>query len=67
MATGDQLRVGSLHRHPVKSMLGEALTTLTVGGGGAETGRVASAKQARLWHRLLQCTAVSLGDPFEPV
>lgn len=68
MATGDQLHVGSLHRYPVKSMLGEAVTTLTVGYGGAEgdrrlalidaeTGRVASAKQARLWRRLLTCTA----------
>lgn len=73
MATGDQLHVGSLHRYPVKSMLGEAVTTLTVGHDGAEgdrrlalidgeTGRVASAKQARLWRRLLTCTARIDGD-----
>ena len=68
MATGDRLHVGSLHRYPVKSMLGETLTTLAVGHDGAEgdrrlalidaeTGRVASAKQARLWRELLKCTA----------
>lgn len=68
MATGDQLHVGSLHRYPVKSMLGETVDTLTVGYGGAEgdrrlaliddeTGRVVSAKQARLWRQLLKCTA----------
>ena len=73
MATGDQLHVGSLHRYPVKSMLGEAVTTLAVGYGGAEgdrrlalidaeTGRVASAKQARLWRRLLKCTASIDGE-----
>ena len=73
MSTGDQLHVGSLHRYPVKSMLGEAVTTLTVGHDGAEgdrrlalidgeTGRVASAKQARLWRRLLTCTARIDGD-----
>ena len=68
MTTGQQLSVGSLHRYPVKSMLGETLTALNVGYGGAEgdrrlalvdeeTGRVASAKQARLWRQLLKCTA----------
>lgn len=68
MTTGDQLHVGSLHRYPVKSMLGEALPTLVVSYEGAEgdrrlalidaeTGRVASAKQARLWRNLLTCTA----------
>ncbi|TFV56615.1 MOSC domain-containing protein [Mycobacterium sp. PS03-16] len=68
MTAGQHLLVGSLHRYPVKSMLGETLTTLEVGPEGAagdrrlalidaETGRVASAKQARLWRRLLKCTA----------
>ena len=62
------MRVRSLHRYPVKSMLGEVVTTLFVDERGAdgdrrlallddETGRVASAKQPRLWRRLLQCQA----------
>lgn len=68
MTAEQQLLVGSLHRYPVKSMLGETVTVLNVGHGGAEgdrrlalidaeTGRVASAKQARLWRQLLKCTA----------
>ncbi|MFS0896795.1 MOSC domain-containing protein [Mycolicibacterium litorale] len=68
-----QLQVGSLHRYPVKSMLGETVTALAVGSGGAEgdrrlalidqqTGRVASAKQARLWRNLLKCSASTDGD-----
>lgn len=68
MTNGDRLHVGSLHRYPVKSMLGEDMTTLNVGHDGAEgdrrlalidgeTGRVASAKQARLWRNLLKCSA----------
>jgi uncharacterized protein YcbX len=63
-----QLRVESLRRYPVKSMLGEAVDSLFVDEGGAEadrrlalvdteTGHVASAKQARLWRGLLKCTA----------
>lgn len=66
--TAPPLRVASLHRYPVKSMLGEAVTALPVSFAGAdgdrrlafvdqETGRVASAKQARLWRDLLKCTA----------
>jgi len=62
------MHVGSLHRYPVKSMLGETVDTLSVDPRGAEgdrrfalldetTGRVASAKQARLWRALLQCHA----------
>ncbi|MFG1929929.1 MOSC domain-containing protein [Mycobacterium sp. NPDC048908] len=62
------MRVRSLHRYPVKSMLGEAVSTLSVDPRGAEgdrrfalldqsTGRIASAKQARLWRGLLQCSA----------
>lgn len=62
------MRVRSLHRYPVKSMLGEAVDALFVDRGGARgdrrmalvddaTGRVASAKQARLWRGLLKCTA----------
>ncbi|KRE27173.1 molybdenum cofactor biosysynthesis protein [Mycobacterium sp. Soil538] len=68
MSADQQMRIGSLHRYPVKSMLGETVTVLDVGPGGAEgdrqlalideeTGRVASAKQARLWRRLLTCSA----------
>src|SRR5688572_2594386 len=73
MTAGDQLHVGSLHRYPVKSMLGETVTALTVGYDGVEgdrrlalidgeTGRVASAKQARLWRQLLKCTASIEGE-----
>ena len=62
------MRVKSLHRYPVKSMLGEIVTTMFVDERGAEgdrrlalvdavTGRVASAKQPRLWRTLLQFTA----------
>lgn len=63
-----QLRIASLCRYPVKSMLGETVDTLFVDESGvrgdrrlalldAVTGHVASAKQARLWRGLLQCTA----------
>jgi uncharacterized protein YcbX len=69
VGTGDQtMRVQSLHRYPLKSMLGETVAELVVADGGAEgdrrlalidqeTGRVASAKQARLWRQLLKCSA----------
>lgn len=68
MSVDQQMHVGSLHRYPVKSMLGETVSVLDVGHGGVEgdrrlaliddeTGRVASAKQARLWRRLLTCSA----------
>lgn len=64
----DAMRVESLRRYPVKSMLGESVDSLFVDEGGAaddrrlalidtETGHVASAKQARLWRGLLKCTA----------
>jgi MOSC domain-containing protein len=63
-----QMHVGSLYRYPVKSMLGEAVDAIAVDEQGVEndrrlalidqeTGRVASAKQARLWRRLLTCSA----------
>ncbi len=75
-----QMRVQSLCRYPVKSMLGETVDRMFVDERGAEgdrrlalvdavTGHVASAKQARLWRGLLQCTArgdsgrVSIGLP----
>ncbi|MGE2714492.1 MOSC domain-containing protein [Mycolicibacterium litorale] len=67
-STEQQMRVASLHRYPIKSMLGESVTAVSVGNDGVEgdrrlalidqqTGRVASAKQARLWRQLLKCTA----------
>lgn len=63
-----QMHVGTLYRYPVKSMLGEAVDALFVDEKGVEddrrlalideeTGRVASAKQARLWRGLLMCSA----------
>jgi uncharacterized protein len=62
------MRVHSLCRYPVKSMLGEPVTKMFVDERGADgdrrlalvdaaTGRVASAKQPRLWRRLLQFQA----------
>lgn len=62
------MRVESLRRYPVKSMLGEAVDSLFVDEAGAEgdrrlalvdteTGHLASAKHARLWRGLLKCTA----------
>jgi uncharacterized protein YcbX len=62
------MRVESLRRYPVKSMLGEVVTAMFVDQRGAAgdrrlalvdtvTGRVASAKQPRLWRSLLQFTA----------
>lgn len=63
-----QMHVGTLYRYPVKSMLGEAVDVMFVDEQGVEddrrlalideeTGRVASAKQARLWRGLLTCSA----------
>jgi hypothetical protein len=60
--------VAAVRRHPVKSMLGEELTEAALGPRGvagdralalvdAATGRVASAKEPRLWKRLLACRA----------
>ncbi|MCK0177465.1 MULTISPECIES: MOSC domain-containing protein [Mycobacteriaceae] len=68
VSTEQQSRVTSLRRYPVKSMLGETVSEFSVGSGGVDgdrrfalidrvTGRVASAKQARLWRNLLQCRA----------
>jgi uncharacterized protein YcbX len=66
--TAAQMWVESLHRYPVKSMLGETVDIMFVDERGAAgdrrlalidvaTGRVASAKQPRLWRGLLQCSA----------
>ncbi|MGE2836195.1 MOSC domain-containing protein [Mycobacterium sp. SMC-4] len=65
-------RVSVLRRYPVKSMLGERCASLDVGPMGVvgdrryaliddESGRVATAKNPRLWRRLLECTATT-GD-----
>ncbi|OBK76173.1 MOSC domain-containing protein [Mycobacterium sp. 1165178.9] len=62
------MRVQTLLRYPVKSMLGETVERLLVDERGAEgdrrlalldgeTGHVASAKNPRLWRELLTCTA----------
>ena len=62
------MRVQSLFRYPVKSMLGEALDSLLIDERGAEgdrrlalvdavTGRVATAKHPRLWRGLLRFSA----------
>lgn len=67
------MRIRSLHRYPVKSMLGESLEASELGGRGLtgdrgfalidrETGLVASAKQPRKWGTLLQCQAARQAD-----
>lgn len=64
--------VGRLLRYPVKSMLGEELPAVEVSERGLsrdrrfaltdrDTGKVASAKHPRLWHRLLTLTARAEG------
>ncbi|MCA1844872.1 MAG: MOSC N-terminal beta barrel domain-containing protein [Actinobacteria bacterium] len=66
-------RVGALWRYPVKSMLGEPLTSVAVSEAGFDgdrrfgvvdtgTGRIASAKRPRRWARLLQLRAEVAGD-----
>lgn len=65
--------VASLHRYPVKSMLGEDLDVLELDGYGVvgdrglalldtATGRVATAKQPRWYRDLLRCRAASGRD-----
>ncbi|MBX7448806.1 MOSC domain-containing protein [Mycolicibacterium sp. 3033] len=72
MTTVPSGRVAALRRYPVKSMLGEECPRLEFGRLGVsgdrrfafvddETGRVATAKNPRLWRRLLQCSAAT-GD-----
>jgi uncharacterized protein YcbX len=68
-------RVEALWRYPVKSMLGECLPQVEVGEGGIcgdrayalwdhATGRVASAKNPRLWSSLLQYQASFVAPPL---
>ncbi|WP_214404388.1 MOSC domain-containing protein [Pseudonocardia lacus] len=66
--------VRSLHRYPVKSMLGETVEEAVLGAAGvvgdrgyavvdAEDGAVASAKHPRKWARLLDLRAAYLEEP----
>jgi uncharacterized protein len=67
------VRVATLSRYPVKSMLGEQLEEAVLGSAGvpldrryglldAATGYVATAKHPRLWLRLLQWSAAGTDD-----
>jgi uncharacterized protein YcbX len=67
------VRVATLTRYPVKSMLGEPLEQADVGAAGlpldrryglldTATGFVATAKHPRLWRRLLQYSAAVADD-----
>jgi uncharacterized protein len=66
------MRIDELWRYPVKSMLGQQLDSAVVERGGVRgdrrfalvdgaTGKVASAKQPRLWRELLQARAADTG------
>jgi len=68
--------VATLHRYPVKSMLGEGCGALAVARRGVAgdrawaiiddaTGKVASAKRPKLWRSLLGCSAQTLDDAVE--
>ena len=68
--------VASIHRFPLKSMLGESLGEVEVDADGMvgdrtwalrdiETGKLASAKRPRPWGALLECTATGSGDDIE--
>ena len=72
------MKVASLHRYPVKSMLGEDLASLDLDTHGvigdrvyalvdAEHGRVATAKQPRHWRALLRCRAAGSGPQVQVV
>lgn len=65
--------IGSLHRYPVKSLLGETSTSLDLDQHGVigdralalidrATGKVATAKQPRWWRSLLRCQAMTTAD-----
>lgn len=66
-------RIHSLHRYPVKSMLGETAATLELDQHGVigdralalidrATGKVATAKQPRWWRSLLSCQAMTTDE-----
>src|SRR5688572_23987708 len=68
------MKIASLYRYPVKSMLGEEIPEAVVTERGlvgdrgyalieCDTGHVASAKHPRKWAALLQCRARYLGEP----
>jgi uncharacterized protein YcbX len=75
--------VASLHRYPIKSMMGEELEVAEVTERGivgdrgyalidTETGKVVSAKNPRKWARMFECEAAYLeapipGKPLPPV
>jgi len=70
----ETMRVGALHRFPVKSMRGERLEACTIGAAGVvgdrayalvdeEDGRVASAKNPRKWGALLGFRASFVDEP----
>jgi uncharacterized protein YcbX len=77
------MKIGSLWRYPVKSMLGEEIAEAVVTERGfagdrgyalieCETGHVASAKHPRKWAALLQCRAryveaPQAGSPLPPI
>ena len=65
--------VASLHRFPVKSMQGDAPSSVEVDENGivgdrtwalrdTETGKLISAKRPRLWRAMLDCSATGVGD-----
>ncbi|RKE21735.1 MOSC domain-containing protein [Streptomyces sp. TLI_171] len=67
------MRVAALHRHPVKSLLGEEVPRARIDVHGLDgdrrralldltTGRIASAKEPRSWRRLLTLRAESKDD-----
>ncbi|GAA4985013.1 MOSC N-terminal beta barrel domain-containing protein [Pseudonocardia tropica] len=67
------MNVTSLHRYPVKSMLGEDLAALDLDTHGVvgdralaltdpDSGLVATAKQPRHWRALLRCASSGVGD-----
>src|SRR5436309_15988065 len=66
--------IRALWRFPVKSMLGEDLDAVDLGEGGIvgdrayaikdrETGKIASAKNPKLWPNLLGCRAAFVEPP----
>ena len=68
--------VASIHRFPLKSMLGESLAEVELDANGMvgdrtwalrdiETGKLASAKRPRPWGALLECVATGTGDDVE--
>lgn len=70
------MTVAALYRYPVKSMLGESLTSARIGTAGVVgdrayavlddgTGDVASAKVPRRWAALLECSARFVAEPVE--